>query len=503
VLVYGDQPRREDPLAKLAAIEAALGAGKRTEALIEAGELAQGLADAEFEALGFDDDTPLQIAAMELCIAAAAGRDVAGEAAALRALPLPGEVSVKTPEGYAFYALYPESYAKAAAAYGWSGPPFVIGLRSIGTSLAAAVAAATGASDVITVRPTGDPFRRELRLSPALRARLAAHEGPFAIVDEGPGLSGSSFGSAADALEALGVAPERIVFLPGHRGDLGPEARPEHRARWARSTRLVADADVQPEKLFADLTGALREAEDVGGSVWKVRLAAERGDFVARFAGLGAYGETKFARAAALHAAGFGPKPAALRRGLLLQRWAEGRPALPSLEHLARYLRFRREAFPAAQGASAESMIEMARVNVGKLLGEDAGRAAADRLRQLPLGEARPRPVHVDARLHREKWLSTDRGVVKLDALDHSQAHDLVGPQDIAWDVAGAARELGLSAGEQDRLAKDVGADPVMLRLFQVCYPAFQAGLATFRGEDPSRYRDDLARMTTLTESAN
>jgi len=497
MLVYGDQPRRERPRDKLAAIRAAIASADRTRALIEAGELAQGLADAEFEVLGADDDTPVQAAAMALCVAVARGAGAEAVTARLAALDLPEQVSVKTPEGYAFYGLCPESYALAAAAHAWASPPFVIGLRSIGTSLAAVVAAATGAREVISVRPTGHPFRRELRLSPALRVRLAAHPGPFAIVDEGPGLSGSSFGAAADLLEGLGIAPERIIFLPGHAGDFGPEALPRHRARWAAATRLVAQAPCPVADWFADLTGPVSHARDLPGTTWKVRLGDS---FIARFAGLGAIGEGKLARARALHAAGFGPEPLALRHGMLLARWVDGEVQPPSLDRLGRYLRFRREAFPARPGADAAALIEMARVNVGRLLGEAAGRETARRLQALPLDRARPRAVHVDGRLHREKWI----GGRKLDGLDHSEAHDLVGGQDIAWDVAGAAVELGLSEADTRRLAQMAGADRLLLGLFETCYPAFQAGLWTMAGapERAAPYRNRLAVLLGATAHA-
>jgi hypothetical protein len=86
---------------------------------------------------------------------------------------------------------------------------------------------------------------------------------------------------------------------------------------------------------------------------------------------------------------------------------------------------------------------------------------------------------------------------VKLDALDHSQAHDLVGPQDIAWDVAGAEVEFDLDAAATRSLAEAAGADPVMLELFRTAYPAFQAGLWRFAGDEPrvDGYRARLARQ--------
>src|SRR5690606_12782471 len=105
----------------------------------------------------------------------------AGELAAVRRLLTRTPIYLKTPEGYGFYAVHPHDYFAAAASYSWPSPPLAIGLRSIGTSLAAAVAAATGGT-AMSVRPAGHPFSRELRLSAALTARLAAHEGPYAVV---------------------------------------------------------------------------------------------------------------------------------------------------------------------------------------------------------------------------------------------------------------------------------------------------------------------------------
>lgn len=128
----------------------------------------------------------------------------------------------------------------------------------------------------------------------------------------------------------------------------------------------------------------------------------------------------------------------------------------------------------------------MVRINTRELFGADLD----FRLDALPLARARPRPAHVDARLQRANWV----GGLKLDALDGSQAHDLIGPQDIAWDTAGAAVELGLDL----RLG-----DPVLRRLFDVAYPAFQAGRSVMAGTDATRYRRRLARLARATESAD
>ncbi|HEY0435795.1 MAG TPA: hypothetical protein VGC92_04095, partial [Phenylobacterium sp.] len=357
MLVYGDRSRTLRPGERLAEIEAMLaeaGAASRVErhdrltgAFIAGAELAQGLIDAEFEVSGQDDLTPRHAQAIgfvrSLARALAAGD--ASQATRWTADGPPEATTTKTPEGYAFYAVYPEAYRQAALSHAWASPPFVIGLRSIGLGLAAVVAEAAGAADMVTLRPAGEPFARRVALAPELARRLAAHAGPFAIVDEGPGQSGSSFGGVADALEALGVAPERIVFLPSHGGDLGPRASARHRRRWAAATRLVVTLDDLLEadpisRWFEDLIGPAQAVEDLSGGAWrdvaghapanpalerrKFRIATATGLWIARFAGLGEVGAAKLSRAQALDAAGFGPETLGLRRGFLLQRWEAG-----------------------------------------------------------------------------------------------------------------------------------------------------------------------------------
>ena len=91
----------------------------------------------------------------------------------------------------------------------------VIGIRSIGTGLAAIVAAALGAKRPFTVRPVGHPFSRELRIGDGLKEQLLADpHASFAIVDEGPGLSGSSFAAVIGWLRDNDVAPAASTSSP-------------------------------------------------------------------------------------------------------------------------------------------------------------------------------------------------------------------------------------------------------------------------------------------------
>jgi hypothetical protein len=171
-----------------------------------------------------------------------------------------------------------------------------------------------------------------------------------------------------------------------------------------------------------------------------------------------------------------------------LEQWVEGargpqtdRAAL--VEHVGRYLGLRALAFPATagDGASLEDLAVMARLNLAELKGE----AAANDL-PTPPAKARPRPIHVDGRLHRWEWLTLPSGrLIKTDALDHSEGRELVGCQDVAWDVAGARAELDLDEDETAALCamltrvSDRPIDPDLVAFFDLAYAAFQAGLWT------------------------
>jgi hypothetical protein len=422
---------------------------------------------------------------------------------------------------YAFYAVYPEDYLEAAerAAALMGRPVQVVGLRSIGASLAPMVAAGLGAPAPISLRPVGDPVRRELALSAGLAERLRAPDFRYAVVDEGPGLSGSSFGAVTGELERSGVASGRIHLFPSHAGEPGSQAGPDLRRRWRAWPSHVVDADaliVGSGKLqawAADLVGpALAPLEDLSAGRWRARLYPDEADWppvyagqerrkflmrtasgawLLKFAGLGMEGETKLARAHALHQAGFGPETRGLRHGFLVQRWLEqARPIGPDggdraalVPHLGRYLAFRARHFPADRdrGATLEALWRMARTNVAESLGEAAAAALDGWGPRLAQMSRRLSPVEIDGRLHPWEWLRTPRGrLVKVDAVDPCRAHDLIGCQDIAWDLAGAAVEFGLSAEERRTLTAAVAqvhpVEPELMVLMELCYRAFQLG---------------------------
>src|SRR5690606_1260750 len=141
----------------------------------------------------------------------------------------------------------PAGYALSAAAYrgeagaGRAASALVVGVRSIGTSLSAAVAAALHAGPGITIRPRGEPGDRRVAATPALaahcRGRLAAG-GDVLLVDEGPGATGETLAAVADWLASLGVARERLVVFPSR--ERGMPLAPEPRQAWFEAVRKFA-----------------------------------------------------------------------------------------------------------------------------------------------------------------------------------------------------------------------------------------------------------------------
>ena len=118
----------------------------------------------------------------------------------------------------------------------------------------------------ITVRPQGHPYNRRAEFSRGQLCviKYAVSSGAtFAIVDEGPGLSGSSFLSVAEALEQAGAPREKIVLVSSHEPNVDALCASDAARRWRRF-RCVAVA-----------SGSRRPAEAVnfiGAGQWRNRL---------------------------------------------------------------------------------------------------------------------------------------------------------------------------------------------------------------------------------------
>jgi hypothetical protein len=574
MLVYRAQRRQDEPARLLAAIRDGLAhlapghAGvhdRVVRLLIALGELEAGVADS----LHAEADAPHPVTAALRRASVAAGHllwhswrhgqhetlsawaaRVRGALAALEAATLPRTVVTSVPEGYAYYGLFPETYLCAAVRCARAlrmERAVCVGIRSIGTSLSAVVSAALEELGIqvlsLTVRPRGHPFDRRLRLAPALEALLRDHAAePFLVVDEGPGLSGSSFAGTARALSELGVSDDRIVLLPSWRTD-GHSLRSEDaRTRWHRHRQFAATFEevwVETGRL-ADLAPA-SSLSDLSAGKWRPLLLhqahypavqrqherrkllarhpsggrAEQPDLLLRFAGLGARGDARLRRAHALADAGFTPAVLGLGHGFLIQEFPAGAPGWAGqgcadelAGTMARYLAHLRRCHPAAVDA-APDLRELLVTNVTEGLGE----AAAERLAvRFPPAGAPPQepPTALDGRMLPHEWVRTGRGFFKADAVDHHDDHFYPGPQDIAWDVAGTCLEFGLVGdarrGFLARYIRESGDAAITHRLpyHAVAYLAFRLGYVSVAaeslGDDPdaARFRGETVRYRAL-----
>jgi hypothetical protein len=107
--------------------------------------------------------------------------------------------------------------------------------------------------------------------------------------------------------------------------------------------------------------------------------------------------------------------------------------------------------------------------------------------------------------MHAWEWLVTPDGeLVKTDAADHCAAHDLIGCQDAAWDVAGASIELGLDANELASALARRGSpiDPALSRFYEPCYLAFQLGSHSMAARSiESGAPDEAARLRRAADT--
>ena len=378
----------------------------------------------------------------------------------------------RVPEGFAWYALYPDAYVKTAQRWAQRNPgrsARVIGLRSIGTALSAVVAetlrrAGTPDCGRMTVRPSGHPFAREA----ALPGEAVRGGGSFIIVDEGPGLSGSSMAGVAEALRAKGVSARDIVFFPGHDKGPGPEARPETR-RWWQTERCWVTAN---------------EAIPLEFPPSAFRLF---GGFAAVDGTLETLAERKRRRQMRLADEGLAlPSPAMAHGWITLAH--EGEP----LSHaelddtfmtrtLARYLA---TAAQPGDGDAAGGIKRIAEA-LEACTGHDM-----ESLSRRALRETDATRLAGDGRLSPAEWLRLGDGrIVKRNATGADCEHDWAGPQALAWDIAGAAAEwemdddalrLFLATLESDYA---IGVTPFALAWHQAGYAALELARARHSGD--------------------
>lgn len=498
--------------------------------LLQAGELECGLQDAQDAALTWQAASRIT----DACARAAVERGDAGvekSRVAATILPLldrmqyPGEVNVSVPEGFAYYALHPLDYADLVSRLKISDrAALVVGIRSIGVTLSAVVAAELSLAGVsaerFTVRPSGHPYNRQCEFDARQRQFIAAAVAADAeclICDEGPGRSGSSLLSVAEALEREGIPHARISILCSHEPDVSSLCAPDAARRWGRYR--VAAAGLT-RRLPGDTKeylggGEWRRAYISAGRPWpalwpqmeRLKYAGDNGALLT-FEGHGEYGAAVQSRNEAMAGAGFGPAYLGQELGfgrhviensIGLQRDDLG-PAL--LSHMAGYCAWRASTF-AVTWADTRQLETMTRVNFEREFGVEL---------RPPCLRAE-RPTICDSRMMPYEWIRSESGRwLKLDAAIHGDDHFFPGPCDIAWDVAGIVVEWELSASAREFLLDRyelLTADPISQRIhdYELAYAIFRlswskmAAHSVGDGEEAERLFGEYERYRRWVES--
>ena len=254
-------------------------------------------------------------------------------------------------EGFAYYALHPRKLAALLEQMLLGGTlPCegqrsirVLGIRSIGVTLSAVACAALSLRGIdcrrISVRPSGHPYDRRLRSSSRLKQWVtSATDAEFLVVDEGPGISGSSFLAVAEALENCGIRNSRIHMVGSRQVDPAHLLARDASRRWSRFCFHAVPAEpLAPPEANEHFSGRARwnlfgcPPEDEPGSWSTLEPAAylsRDGQSTFTFAGFGHYGEAASARCKALADAGFAPEYLGRRRGFIQSALPTGTPAL-------------------------------------------------------------------------------------------------------------------------------------------------------------------------------
>jgi hypothetical protein len=424
-----------------------------------------------------------------------------------------GLLSVGIPEGFAYYAIHPLDYSDLIARVKvGASPALVVGVRSIGATLSAVVAAKLRqldfAAERVTVRPVGRPYDRTCRFEPTQRKaveRSLADGAEFFVCDEGPGRSGSSLLSVAEALEREGVPRSSIVILCAYEPDANRLCAPDAVQRWGRFR--VAAAGLT-RRLPAD------SEEYLGGGAWRrnlityverwpavwpemerLRYGSSDGAALLTFEGHGQYGAAVRTRNQALSDAGFGPAYLGQEAGFGRKPIQQGASVSSRectadlLTHLARYCAWRAREF-AVTAADTSELETMVRANYEREFGVPQG-----------IGLLVEMPTVCDTRMMPHEWLHTHSGRwLKLDAAIHGDDHFFPGPCDIAWDLAGIVVEWELSHSAREFLLaeyRQASGDDAASRIvaYEMAYNTFRMAWSKMAGASTGD-RDEELRLS-------
>jgi hypothetical protein len=408
---------------------------------------------------------------------------------------LPDKLRIRHPEGFAYYALHPGDFADVVSNIKGHDVAAIVGIRSVGTTLSAVTAAQLNSRGVrasrITVRPVGHPYDRKTSLNELQRAWLRKQDqnrASFLVVDEGPGLSGSSFLSVAECLLQEGIAADRITMIGTRAIDPEQLCAADANSRWKQfgwrnvksriSQRfgdsislsggtwrnLLLPSDIEQPACWPEMDGIKYWSQDRG------RLF--------KFEGFGEMGQRIRSRAENIHQGGFGPKMQYAGDGMSCYEFVEGTPLSPChlstqvLNGIADYCAFRASDFKSDQPAD-EKIEEMVQFNFSQQSGREISFASVS----LRIAS----PIVPDGRMQPYKWIaSSDGKLIKVDGSRHGEDHFFPGPTDIAWDLAGAVTEWDMDdEAEKYLLTRFRGRSGInrdgVLPAFVLAYSTFRA----------------------------
>jgi hypothetical protein len=442
-----------------------------------------------------------------------------------------GRVWVGVPEGFAFYALFPERYREAArqwAAEHAESPErdvLVVGIRNAGTTLSAVVATTLRSSGWRVRRITVPSGARSPKRRLELRGIRPAAWG--LVVDEGCQGSSCATSAVAGALARAGIA--KIERLPGHDDTfpleelrLGKRILPE--ALWLS---IDGGREDPLSRVIACGEGAWRAIRYGADTSWpsvcraleqpKLLCEGESGRRILfKFAGLAtapgyssSLAKVHARRLARLAREALTPAPLGTAHGFVATEWLDGRP-LEASDASPDLLRRVGGYIAAAAGPPlSEAVARAARNRLETMLCANACEALGVEAANAALALVRPVPILVrtrrsgDGHLAPHEWIVTREGrVLKTDAAGHDLDPTWTGRQPVLWDLAGAVLEWGLDDAASSALLEGFTAGggercaPIALDAYGAAYAAHRLGQVRFAADvetDPAE-RDRLAR---------
>jgi hypothetical protein len=495
MLVYSDQEMHINPTSFLGHLLKTFSAAdvSATEPnrnlLIEAGMLESGLCDELFA----DEDSICHVSQELRRLSISIGRmyyrslkgvhskplEVPQILTALMRNSIPERMTIKTPEGYAYYGLYPETYIKAAEKFSYdfnTGSAVCIGIRSIGTSLSALIAATLQKCgwqiESFTIRPRGHPFAKTTKLSSKLKKKILEWKNSkFLIIDEGPELSGSTMTCVAKELVNIGIKKNDIFFFPASNKPPHTFFSEDAERIWYEHPKYICSFESLFEKgqelvFFPDMisvnlsAGKWRDlfydgtrdfpAVNPNHEKRKYLLRNDNRVFLAKFEGFKLFSKEKFRIAQELAALNFSPAIESCQNGFFIFQFVPGKPLDAKevnhslIDQLAKYVSVRKQIAPSKNHSDLDLLFDMMIVNVDEGLGPQ-WREKLQKCHWAHDELSREGTCAVDGKMLPHKWIKTQNGFLKTDSLDHHCDQFLPQCQDIAWDVAGICTEFKLS----------------------------------------------------------